>query len=144
MTLMGYFNYLILLGQAWDREPVFPFSSTFVKEEVCVIMGFRYGPYVNIYSLPKVRNVHPDPENHFAILQEDIDYLEQSDREGRVLGFIHTHDPKDLLHMEPSQGDIEGLPDGMIGGIYSGGMLYLFNNKGKLSYRFLVEGISGD
>lgn len=128
---------LILLGSVFDNDIVFPFSSKFVKEECCVIMGFRYGPYVNIYSLPKVRNVHPVPESNFAILKEDIEYLENSHREGRILGFIHTHNPEDYDYNEPSQNDLSGLPNGYIGGIWSANKLFLYNRNGKVKYRIL-------
>jgi hypothetical protein len=138
-VLLGYNDLmsLFLLGSVFDNEFVFPFSFKFVREEVCVIMGFRYGPYVNIYSLPKVRNVHSVPENNFAVLQEDIDYLEQSDREGRVLGFIHTHNPESNDRETPSQEDLRGLPYNMIGGIWCAGKLHLFNRNGKVSYKLI-------
>ena len=126
---------LFLFGPVVVKDYVFPFASVFVKEEVCAIMGYRYGPYVNICSLPKVRNVHPAPEINFRVLRKDIDFLVSSDREGHILGFIHSHPPDDAP--EPSENDINGMHKGTIGGVWHNGTLTMFTRKGIIPYRLL-------
>ena len=126
---------LVLLGNVFRDGYIFPFSSVFVKEEVCAIMGYRYGPYVNMISLPKVRNAHTSPENNFKVLREDIDFLLSSDREGRILGFIHSHPPDNTK--EPSDNDISGIKKDLLGGVWHEGKLTMYDSSGILPYRLL-------
>jgi len=124
----------IIFGPVFDKDYLFPFSSFFVREEVCVVFGLRYGPYVYFSSLAKIRNTHPDPERSFQILNKDVKELEQSYREGRIIGYIHTHSP---ISPKPSTIDRKGLPEGMIGGVWCEGKLTLYTNKGIRPFRLL-------
>lgn len=98
------------------------------NEQVALLIGERRGPkkddgvvataYTSYHpgerytvtGVFEVVNSAKNPRNHYAVTRAD---LEEAAEYGKVIGVAHTHNRKH--QHSPTQGDLYGLMDGLIG-----------------------------
>lgn len=100
------------------------------NEQVALLIGEWRGPKKNeevfttsyspwypgarctVGGVYEVMNAAANPRNHYAILRSD---LEEASEYGLVIGVAHTHNKQH--QRSPTQGDLYGLMDDMIGAV---------------------------
>ena len=98
-------------------------------EEVCVLIGRRFGPYVCIRSCVPVPNRSSTPEDRFSVWESDLPVPAFED--GKIIGFAHTH-PHGQAY--PSRDDMDGLGPGMLGAIWGSSRdVSWYDRSGSLS-----------
>ncbi len=119
-----------VFGPVLNERYIYPFSRDFTIEEVCAMFGFRYGPYVFISNLTKVDNSHPEPIDHFIVTASNVKKAHRDNKGLHLIGYIHTHPPE---LPEPSQNDIDGMPNTLLGAVWTPHTLTWYTNNGNIS-----------
>ena len=114
-------------------EAQMPFEGVFAQEDVYAFYGLRFRSYICIRGFLPLPNVHPEPERRFAVLTKDVQRL-SIPAPSRLLGIAHRHPPG---MYPPSQGDIEGLPPGLLGMVWCDGISTLYTRKGAMESKAL-------
>lgn len=82
------------------------------QEQVFGIIRHQYSWHTMLASLP---NRAEEPRDNFLVNHVDAKWALQHDFD--ILGYIHTHQPREGNH-GPSQADLDDLSQGYIGGVW--------------------------
>jgi proteasome lid subunit RPN8/RPN11 len=111
----------------------FDFEDKKEEEQIGLLFGYRYGSYLSIYSCVPVDNEHPDPRRHFEVTKKQIKEAEATTWD-YLQGVVHTHPDNDP---NPSEEDMNGLPKGMIGAIWTPRHITWYGSKGVVLPTYL-------
>jgi proteasome lid subunit RPN8/RPN11 len=122
----------MMLSVLCEAFPVYDWNGF---ERVYAIVGVRFRNYVIIDRFVELPNDSDIPAKTFSVSARDLKPVATSmTSEESVLGFAHSHPP---LQSIPSDEDIEGISDDLLGLVLCGDSHAWYDARGEIVVRYL-------
>jgi proteasome lid subunit RPN8/RPN11 len=94
---------------------------------VFAVVGSQYRDFVFVERFVEVANSSCSPGETFEVVKSSLDSADIP-KSATVVGFVHTH-PPGVYH--PSDDDIAGLGEGLLGAVLCDGILLWYDGSGE-------------
>lgn len=114
----------MLIVNLYDEVPVCVWEG---RERVFVVVGSVYRNFLFVERFVEVENSSATPESNFEVLKGSL-LSADIPAAATIIGFAHTHPP---AQYHPSDDDIAGLREGLIGAVICDGIVVWYDEDGE-------------